>query len=788
MFQKYRHAKNNFPFTLIAFILLASCTVVKNFPENKPFVFKNRITVVGAVSKDERKRLETELVNYWDDSVLAKPITQFGVKTLIKNPKIFDSANVTRSIVFMSSYLNSQGYYNAVIKDSIRIDTVGQQQRTSVEMNINVNKNLTLDSMAFSFDDSALQQLAISSQKESYLSKNKPFKNQLISSELDRLTTLFRANGYFKFTRDNLFAEVDTSDVSLLEITLDPFEQARRITEAAQKRQNNPTITVVIKQRATADTNAFTKYYTGKIFYYPETTISEVPDSLMKQNFANVVTQSEFTVRHKDISQIHLRPLREHTYLKEGILYKDETYFKTVNAFSQLGTWSQVDVRTVTHKDSVEKVDFHFFLTPAKKYSFGTDFEVSRNSGSIITGNLLGIANVITLKNRNVWKEAIQSSTNLRNGIELGFTNTGTLLQTFQSNISQSYSIPRFVLPFKVRGKKSLDDYKTLVNLNASYTERRNFYRLRSLVGSWGYEWKKNKHVWLVRAPLSVELYSLDTLQGLIDAFVKNPFLRTAFNTGYVVSNLSGTYSLTWAGVRRPYVNNHFRVSGEESGALLGRFPALRSKIYQYIKAEGEFSQRRQYGKTELAYRFFSGVGINYGSDSLIGQSLPFFKQFVGGGPNSMRAWPVRQLGLGTSLLSDTSNIFRDRYGDIQLEANVEYRFPIATISTVKINSAFFIDMGNLWNLKKNVNDTLSQFKPRRFFNDIAIAAGTGLRLDFNYFLIRLDFAYKVKDPARLSNYGWMSIKDFEWINKQFDIKGIKRRNYAWQLGIGLPF
>jgi hypothetical protein len=576
----------------------------------------------------------------------------------------------------------------------------------------------------------------------------------------------------------------------LLDVTLDPFEQARQLAEAAQRRRENPTINVSIKQRSSADTSAFTRYYTGKIFYYPDTKINEVPDSLINKSFPIVFSQREFTVKHKEIEPlIHLRPLREHTVLHEGRLYDDQNYYKTVNSLSQLGAWNQVDVRTVTHFDTSNKVDFHFFMTPASKYSFGTDLEVSRNSGSIVTGNLLGVANVITLRNRNVWKESVQSSTNLRNGVELGFGREASSLQTFQSSISQTYSIPRLITPFNISEGKKPDDYKTVINLNASYTDRTKFYRLRSIVGSWGYEWKKGRQAWLYR-PLNVELYSLDTLERLREAFVTNPFLRTAFNTGYVVSQ-TATYTITWPGVRNPNVNNYFRVSVEDAGSLLGRFPALRNKIYQYIKGEGEFRQVIQIRKTSLAYRLLAGLGYNYSSDPNIGQSLPFFKQFVAGGPNSMRAWPLRQLGLGSSLASDTI-AFRDRYGDIQLEANIEYRFPITTISTVKINSAAFIDMGNIWNLKNPVVNRDSKLTLNRFARDIAVAAGTGLRFDFNYFLVRVDFAYKVKDPTREKNYGWMSIKDFEWRNKEYEImingRTLRRNNYAIQLGIGLPF
>ena len=791
MFHLFSPVKTQFLYTSIAIVLLASCTVVRNYPKNTPFVYANKITVKGDVSKDEKKRLQTELYNYWDDSLKVSSILQFGVRTIIKDPKVFDSAAVARSIVFMNSYLNSQGYYDSEITPAApKIDSVKHQYRTFVQMDIDVNKNLKIDSISYdSLITPEIKQLAVDNMEESLLARNKAFTKGLISGELDRLTTLFRKNGFYKFTRENIFAEVDTTDISLLEITLDPFEQARRIAEAESRRKADPRINIVIKQRPSADSNAFTKFYVGKIYYYPETLINLTPDSLVNDEFSVVTSQREFTLKQND-PDIRMRPLREHTYLKEGTVYDDRNYFKTVNAFSQLGPWNQVEVRTVNRKDSLNILDFHFFLTPAPKYSFGYDIEVSRNSGSIISGNLLGITNVLTLRNRNVWKRAIQSSTNIRAGVELGFADT--VLQTIQASVSQTYSIPRFLTPWRITGVKKLDGYKTVINFNAAYTDRRNFFRLRSAVASWGYEWKRNNHVWLYK-PLNVELYSLDTLPGLLKAFETNPFLRTAFNTGYVISqNL--TYSVTFSGKRHSNVVNNLRISGEEAGALFGRFRGLTDRIYEYIKIESEFRQVTQWRKTSFAYRLFAGIGYNYGKDRIIGQSLPFFKQFVAGGPYSMRAWGVRQLGLGSSLLSDTSTVFRDRFGDIQLEADLEYRYPVTTIGGVKVNSALFVDMGNIWNLKNNVNNPGSKLTLNRLLTDIAIGAGTGLRFDFNYFLVRFDFAFKVKDPARTSNNGWMSIRNFEWRNREFekrDEKGrilLKRSNFSFQLGIGLPF
>lgn len=791
MFHLYGPVKNNFLFTVLTIMLLASCTVVKNYPKNTPFVFKSKINVTGPISKDEKNRLQTELYNYWDDSLKVNSILKFGVRTVIKNPNKFDSAGINRSIVFMNSFLKSEGYYNTVITPlKPVIDTINDQYRTTVQMDIDVSKNLRIDSVSYeAISTPELKKLAIDNQDKSLLVKNKPFTQALISGELDRLVTLFRKNGYYRFTRENLYAEVDTTDVALLELTLDPFEQARRIAESIAKRKADPTINISIKQKASEDTNAFKKYYIGKIFYYPQTLINQSLDSVIKKDFPLVTSQREFTLK-QETPMVVMRPLREHTYMKEGAIYDEESYYKTINAFSQLGPWNQVDVRAIPHADSANILDFHFFLTPAPKYSFGYDLEVSRNSGSIYTNNLLGVTNVLTLRNRNLWKQAVQSSTNVRAGVELGFSDTA-FLQTIQASISQTWSIPRFITPWRIRHVKSLDDYKTVINVNASYTDRLNFFRLRSAVASFGYEWKKNNHVWLYR-PLNIELYSLDTLQGLLSAFNTNPFLRTAFNTGYVISQ-NVTYSITFPSRRHPNVTNNFRASAEEAGALFGRLKGLNNKIYQYLKVESEFSQVTQWRKTSFAYRFFGGIGLNYSNDPIIGQSLPFFKQFAAGGPYSMRAWGLRQLGLGSSLLSDTSTSFRDRFGDIQLEADFEYRFPITVIGGVKVNSAFFADMGNVWNLKNSVENPESKLTLNRFWHDIAIGAGTGLRFDFNYFLVRFDFAYKVKDPARISNNGWMSIRDFEWRNHEFDSyfpkgKEPKRNNFAIQLGIGLPF
>ena len=144
--------------------------------------------------------------------------------------------------------------------------------------------------------------------------------------------------------------------------------------------------------------------------------------------------------------------------------------------------------------------------------------------------------------------------------------------------------------------------------------------------------------------------------------------MRNSFNTGYVIS-AQGNLIITYNG--KHGITNYASFSAEESG-----LPGLKSsKIYQYIKGVAEYRKSIPLNKTTLALRALAGVGYNYNGSGRFGVTLPFFKQFVAGGPNSMRAWGLRQLGLGSSLLSDTASTFRDRYGDMQLEGNVEYRY-----------------------------------------------------------------------------------------------------------------
>jgi outer membrane protein assembly factor BamA len=115
-----------------------------------------------------------------------------------------------------------------------------------------------------------------------------------------------------------------------------------------------------------------------------------------------------------------------------------------------------------------------------------------------------------------------------------------------------------------------------------------------------------------------------------------------------------------------------------------------------------------------------------------------------------MRAWSIRKLGPGSTIRSFERTDAPDRFGDVRLEANAEYRIFLTDYKGIGINTVLFTDVGNVWFLRKNADFPGGEF-PRSFdklWKDLGIGLGTGLRVDFGFFKIRLDYAYKVKDPT----------------------------------------
>ncbi len=766
---------------VLGILFIISCTVPKKYQAGKPFVFNTTIDLNSNQKGSEKVALKTRLENYLDDSLKVRKV--LGIRWIppffhykLVTPPVFDTLAIDRSKTFLFGLLNAEGYFNPTITDTFRIDTVKDQMRVKVNFFVTAGVQYVLDSIGYVLETPHLQQLALQNAAASVLKKNEPFSIDKISAERDRLINLFRNHGYYKVSREDVYVERDTVIAALIDPTLDPLEQFR-ILDSLQKNRKNPTINLTIRQRMGRDTANLQQYYVGDITVYPD--VPPLQDSADVESKVTVI--DDYRIVYSS-NRFKLPFIARNISLKKGQLYSQQEHYKTINKFSNFSAWDQVDIDLFERMDSVPLLDATIRLYPRKKRTLNIDFETSRNTTDLLTtGSLFGIGVIVGVTNRNGYRESIITNSNIRVGIEFG----ADAVQTGQAIFSHNIMIPRYIKPFQRLNRKNFDLPRTLINFHTAYTNRKEFVNIKSIHTSFGVEGTRKNHTWQW-LPFNVEYADVTGIKSVdengnvkdsVDELVKQyPWLKQTYEDQFIISQIL-TYSYRKANQNKL---NFFSSRLESSGALTGMIEELdRGELRRFLRLDAEFKHFINYTKSTLAFRAFAGYAYIYGrSGDTMENNLPSFKAFFAGGPYSMRAWQIRRLGLGSSDLyntgGDTGKV--DRFGDVKTEFNVEYRFDIATIGALKLKSAFFLDIGNIWakTYKDGVLIPEAQFSFNRFYRDLAVGGGSSLRFDFDYFLIRLDWAYKLKDPTIDEQKGWFN--------------NLTIGNGQFQLGIGYPF
>lgn len=776
-------------------VCATGCVGVKNAPPGKPYPVGNSVKLNAPfLSKEQRNLLQEQLVQFVADSLAVPTRSVLGFTQVVK-PPVFDSASIDKSKLFMNGYLNSEGYYNVQFDTVVvKMDTLQRSSRffsgqrsqrveVTTEFRLTLGKPLTVDTVIYAFADSALLQLTLEHAGKAVLKKGQQYSKPAIAAELDRLSAMLREHGYFRMGRGALLAEVDTTDPSLVSFDLDPIEQQL----AAQRRKDNPSARVRLLQRPGTDPAVFAPYYIDSVTIYPETRLSEQVDSLLLSDSGFVRLQNERGVNIVQRTGMYQeKMLRRTNYLLPGRLYNDRFYFKTINGYSQMGPWQQVDVRSATSfRNDSGRVSFDLFLVPSKKQNFQVDLEGSQNNNisaaNVLAGRFLAMGLALTHNNRNVWKRGTQSTTTARAGFELNnqaSSGTSGVFQSFIANINQTFSLPRLIWPMRQFDTRALDNRKTLLSFGGTYTDRFQFFRQFTFATSIQWEWRKGKNGYSIAFPA----FEINRLRGdsLFREILANPSLIFAFSTGNIISTRA-TFDR-----RIDFKNSRhsglFRTAAEVTLPGVSRLLSSKNvEFFQFIRWEGQYNHQVKLRKNSVNLRLYVGAGWDL-SGSRQG-TLPFFRQFVAGGSNSMRAWSVRQLGVGNSLLSDTSSVFTDRFGDVQLELNAEYRMRLARLFGYNLQGAVFTDIGNIWR-RRPYQDGSGALEIKNLYRDLAVALGYGVRWDLSFLVIRFDAAFKVKDPVR-EGAGWL--RTFEW--KSTNRLGTNNRsNVALQFGIGYPF
>ena len=792
----FTHTKN-----IIFFLFfLSSCTVtiIRKKPANKPYLTGNKIELIGGeFNKVERQAVLLRLNNYLDDSSKVYVKDAFFILRTIKKPIAYDTSYSGKSALNMQSSMYHLGYYNA--KATYTQDT--SNKKVIVKYTITAGKPTLIDTFRYRLKKPELQQIAMASKKESYIIQNTPVTKVAILAEINRLVDSFRNNGYYKFTAAELRMRGDSTIAALTTITDDPFEQLRLLNEAQQKR-DSPTIKLALDIIKPEDSTKINKYYINKIYILSD---FRPDDVFIDTSFITQRTTKNFILRY------HERLLRNNLFsrnitMRSGDVYKQEEYFKTINNLTRLGVWQSINIRIVENRDEADKIDLIIELLPAKKFIFENSLEVSYSSTSNTTaalgGNLFGLSANFSLKNKNIGKQAISMTHNLRAGVELNNgrrTNSNNLI--FSNELSYTNNVVIPIIPQKIVKLLKYKTGESFINTGVGYNNRLNLFSLQSLNENIGFTGitKKDHRITIrvLNADFSYLYNQSQTFKNLLD---QNPFLRYSYNTSFTIG-MAFNYASVFRNPNHPLSiskERSFKFNGEESGLTWGLLPILKQYKKRFVKLDVEYKYTVSKRKTAIAYRAFAGVGIPLFKDT----ALPFFKQFNGGGSNSMRGWPVRGIGRGAQKLipysANNQNIFNDRTGDIQLETNIEFRHNIARIvpDLITLKGAAFIDIGNIWNIKdpsQNSINEITKFEFKNLYRQIGLSAGYGFRFDFSYLILRTDFSFRFKRPESSDvNNGWkappIGFKDaFQKIFSK-NQREWRYENFNFTVGINYPF
>ncbi|MBR6263471.1 MAG: BamA/TamA family outer membrane protein, partial [Prevotella sp.] len=399
------------------------------------------------------------------------------------------------------------------------------------------------------------------------------------------------------------------------------------------------------------------------------------------------------------------------------------------------------------------------------------------------TAGDLGAAVSVTYQNRNLFHGSELLSVQLRGAFEAitgleGYQNEDYMEYGVESKIS----FPRFVAPFLSNDFKR--DVSATSELSFSYNmqNRPEFHR-RVLSASWRYRWAKPYDRWT---------YSLNAIDL---NYIYMPWISSTFKHEYLDSESNRNAILRYnyedlfimrIGGGLTYNNGvtAFKANAEVGGNLLrlastlmkfkensnGQYTLFNIAFAQYVKGDFDITRVFRFDQNNsLVFHAGLGMAYPYGNSRV----LPFEKRYFSGGANSVRGWSVRGLGPGKFKGHEGAIDFINQTGDMRIDLNLEYR----THLFWKFNGAFFIDSGNIWTLREYEVQPGGQFKLDEFYKQMAVAYGLGVRLNFDYFILRFDMGMKAVNPAYEDSKG-----HYPFIHPDFG------RDFAFHFAVGMPF
>ncbi len=754
---------------------LFSCRPARHLTENNHLLDRYRIeTPSNSIDKDELKnyvrqkpnkriigfRFHLWLYNMANAEKDGWPHN--WLRRIGEEPVIYDSFITQRSAGQIQQYLRNKGYYMAEVEDSVRF----RRKRAKVTYIVEPREPYHIASVNYSFEDKGPREIILADTSNSLIKPGNIFDVDILQNERIRIEEYMQNQGYFHFSREHVFFNADTSlnDMSVnLTLVISRYrkrqEDGQFVYEPHKKfRINNVFILPSYDPREAIDRQD--DYYTGF-------------DTLEFRNM-NYLYTGEMPVNPRVIAQS--------TFIFPDEIFNRENVDRTYNHLFGLRLYRLINIR---FSESLEKdsdsldlplIDAWFQLTPFNLQSYTIEMEGTNSSGD------LGFGGNLMYRHRNFFGGAEILDLKVKGSVEtLNEYYSRSYRNTYEYGIEAVLQFPRFLLP--IRSISFVRRYNPRTNLTMAYNYQLRPDYTRTIANTgFGYSWKGSEYATHIISPVELNFVRLPFSTPQFDSIISFYNLEASFRD-HLVSETNYSFIFNNQDIRKTKDFIYFRFNVETAGNILagiskhfdrpkkdGRYQVFATEFAQYFKTDIDFRYYQiLYGENSLVYRFFAGVGLPYGNST----ALPFEKKYFSGGANSLRAWQVRSLGPG-SFHEQADRSFPNRTADIKLEANLEYRFKLFWL----MEGAMFLDAGNIWAIDDNDRREGALFRFDNFYNDIAVGTGLGLRIDFSFFIFRMDIGLKLRDPAEPESRRWIRM------HRKFNFEN----DITFNIGIGYPF
>lgn len=761
--------------TLTFLILLSACSATKYVPHDAYLLEKVKI------NSDSKEVDPADLRLYMRQNPNTKWFNLFKTQLYIYNlsgrdstkwmnrflrrigdaPVLYSEREAIRTQEELTKAVQNMGYMSATVEKNLR--TKGKKAYLSYS--VHTGKPYTVRSINWDIRDEKIAELLKQDATKSKLHTGMLMNVAVLDLERDRITNYLSQNGYYRFTKD------------FITYTADSIKNSYQID-----------LTLHLHKRRSLDGNetlSHKQYRIGKVSFIADFDLLNSA-SVNGINISDSLHCKGFPIYFND--KLFLRPkiLVDNNRIVQGELYNSHDVQRTYENFGRLGALRYSNVRFAESEKDSTALSTYVLLTKNKLKSVIFEIDGTNTAGD------LGAAAAVSFQHRNLFKGSETFQVKFRGAFEA----ISELQPGYRDNNYQEYgveanlNIPRFLFPFLSSDYKKRLRATTEFSLQYNYQMRPEFTRTVAS-GTWSYKWLRKlrtQHkvdlldVNYLYMPWISEKFTEDYLgdnanyiveYNYKDRLIVNSSYNFIYNSGRMSTNpferrsLKSSYSIRFGveaagNLLYAYSKLTNRSRGEDGEYALFNIPYA-----QYLKGDFDFSQTLIIDeRNALAYHVGVGLAYPYGNAKLI----PFEKRYFSGGANSVRGWSVRDLGPG-SFTGDGN--FMNQSGDIKIDASIEYRTKLFW----KLQGAAFIDAGNIWTINSYENQPGGQFKFSKFYKEIAVAYGVGLRVDLDFFILRFDGGMKAINPQ------------FEKGRNRYPIANPKfSRDFAFHFAIGYPF